>query len=377
MAQMPQDLGAWMKNSEFDERYPAIFQPGGDEHVRTAVPPAPASVKPREAAVAVPTRRIPVLEPASLDPKSFSENQPTAPDSDTSADEATMVASVASDSARCPAWRWLIPVGVALVLLVAGVFCLGAQYWVPASLEIDPSKFHGLNVQPWGLFVYQAAPFLLGGGAGILGGMLFLASRRWAARETVLRTAFGLFALAVGVAGWVTNFALVFFPEASYMRTADYNAAPQPAPLAYVLMSCGIWLLCLALLMLAVLFVVPRRWRHVWPDAGDGTNQNVPTDRGPSAGRGLVFGVAATFASVFALFAPYMFPMSTGVQTVQTADGGTYSQQAWAALAQGLLVPLMLAGMIVLSWACITLAVTPRRVSPQEHTTNTEADAWT
>lgn len=369
-----------MKNSEFDERYPAIFQAGGEQHERSAVPPAPASVKPRAVAADEPARRPPVLEPVSRDPKYLPDNRPTTPDSDMSADEPPTVSTmstVASNPAPWPAWRWLIPVGVALFLLAAGVFCLGAQYWVPASLKIDPSKFHGLNVQPWGLFVYQAAPFLFGGGAGIIGGILFLASRRWAARETILRTAFGLFALAVGVAGWVTNFAMVFFPEASYQRTTDYTGAPQPAPLAYVLMSCGVWLLCLALVMLAVLFVVPRRWRHEWPEAGDGAHQNVPTDRGPSAGRGLVFGVAALALSVFVLFAPYMFPMSTGVQTVQTADGGTYSQQAWAALAQGLLIPLMLAGMIVLSWACIRLAVTPRPVSVQECPTSADADART
>lgn len=177
--------------------------------------------------------------------------------------------------------------------------------------------------------------------------------------------AFGLFALAVGVAGWVSNFAMVFFPQATQQATSPYDQAPQPVPLAYVLMSCGIWLLALALLMLAVLFVVPRRWRHVWPEAGDDAIQSVPTGRGPSAARGLVFGVVVVAASVYALVAPYMFPMSTGVQTVQSGDGGTYSQQAWAGLAQGLLIPFMLAGMIVLGWGCIHLAVTIRPVGGQ------------
>lgn len=358
----------------------------------------PAPVKPRALAAAVAARRPSALNPVSHGPEERGEqagrrvlesplavrDADLANDSAASHDayswqaaggdavdvesphaEAPPAPLMAGTSAPWPTWRWLIPVSVALLLLAAGVFCLGAQYWVPASLTMDPSKFHGLNVQPWGLFVYQAAPFLLGGGAGILGAVVFLASRRWASRETILRMAFGLFALAVGVAGWVSNFAMVFFPQATQQATSPYDQAPQPAPLAYVLMSCGIWLLALALLMLAVLFVVPRRWRHVWPEAGDDAIKSVPTGRGPSAARGLVFGVVVVAASVFALFAPYMFPMSTGVQTVQSGDGGTYSQQAWAGLAQGLLIPFMLAGMIVLGWGCIHLAVTIRPVGGQ------------
>lgn len=127
-------------------------------------------------------------------------------------------------------------------------------------------------------------------------------------------------------------------------------------------MPCSTWLLAVALFMVATLFVVPRRWR-LWPGPHDGDNpgsgvtgEAVPTGGAPVAWRGLVFGFAALATAAVAVCAPTLFPLSTGVQTVATPDGGSYLQQAWAALAPLLVIPLMLAGLVVLGWACVQLA---------------------
>lgn len=79
----------------------------------------------------------------------------------------------------------------------------------------------------------------------------------------------------------------------------------------------------------------------------------------PSTVRGLWFGTAA--AGMAALFAPYLFPLATGTVVVELADGGQATHQDWAISAQNLVSPLLLVGLLVLGWALVSLAVTPRR----------------
>lgn len=370
-------------DNKFDERYPAIFQPGGDGLPRAAETRSPP------VQLAVPLHpQVPVGQPSLMQPgpigrpgpigqplvlaePGLGTRMPAAPVAEqdavgqaaTGAEPPGLVPGygpqAAGTSAPWPALRWLVPLGAAVAMLAAGAFSLTAQYWVAASMELDPSKFHGIELQPWGQIIYQAAPALLGTGCGILAGLLFLASRRQAGLEGVLRTAFGLLALAVGVAGWTALFANVIFPSASNNSSAAYDGSPRQIPWTYVLMPCGTWLLAVALILLAVLFVVPPRWQRGRPDS-DGAAENLPTGGRPSARRGLWFGAAAVAAAAFAMFAPYMVPLSTGIHTVVTEDGGSYSEQAWAAMAWFLATPLLLAGLGVLGWASVSVAIAPR-----------------
>lgn len=340
-----------MASRQFDERYPAMFQPGGDGADVSA-----ATVAETSAAAMVPSKdsRPPAREPETMvEPNP--EPERAGPELTPTPQEIPTPA--AGDSAEWPAWRWPVPLAAALVLLAAGVFSLTAQYWFPAANTADPNASQGIMLQPWGEIISQAAPALLGTGVGILGALLFLASRRRAAAEVGLRAAFGLLALAVGVAGWVFLFATFLFPEVMNLQGPGY-ADRQQTPWTYLVMPVGTWLFAMAVLMLAVLCVVPRRWRAGWPDG-----EVLPTGGRPSAGRALVLGAATAVAGMCALFASHLFPLATGTVTVHAASGDVFSHSDWAVLARYLGPPLLFAGLVVLAWAFLSLALTPRRAA--------------
>jgi len=279
-----------------------------------------------------------------------------------------------TQAAGWPPHRWLIPLGAALLMLMAGIFSLTAQYWADWSMEIDPSKFHWMTLQPWGQTVYQAAPALLGVGFGILAVQLFLLSRRWASRELVLRTAFGLLAVAVGIAGWTALFSAVLFPEANNVASAADDATPRLYPWPWVVAPSGAWLLALALLMLAVLFVVPRRWQQTWADEeNDGVNASGGV---PSIRRGLAYGLVAVAIGLGALFAPYLDPLAMDVKTVTTDSGATSHVPGWAAVAGAAVTPFLFAGLAVLAWAAIHTATAqvPTAAQPTAEPDRTAVD---
>lgn len=364
-----------MSSRNFDERYPSMFQPGGDGGDAPAWSPAEGG-----AALAGPTGAA--LAPATV-PKEKTGPVTEKPDTVTAAPSR----DAKMDSPAWPPWRWLIALGAAVVMIAAGVFTLMAQYWVPSSMEMDPSQFQGIELQPWGQVVFAAAPALFTTGVGILAAMLFLASRRKAEWEPALRISFAVVAVTVGAAGWVGLFAIVIFPDA--MSQWSRAAGNMAMPWTYLVRFSGSWLFVAALLMLAVLFVVPRRWRQSFSDNDMTDDAGLPdlADKGtthqsfnsseanpsksqlsgrqstigrPSSMRGLWFGTAAVAAGMFAMFAPYLFPTATGTVMVELADGGQTSHQDWAVLAQNLITPLLLVGFLVLGWALVSLAITPR-----------------
>lgn len=359
-----------MSNRNFDERYPSMFQPGGDGDER------PAGV-PVESGKALPSLTGAALAPATV-PKEKSWPVTEKPDYMTAASgrDAKMA------STAWPPWRWFVAVGAAIAMIAAGVFALTAQYWVPSSMETDPSKFQGIELQPWGQVVFAAAPALMTAGTAILAALLFLASRRKAEWEPALRTSFAVAAVTLAIAGWVGMFAIVIFPGA--MSQWSRGAKNMAFPWTYLLSSSGSWLFVAALLMLAVLVVVPRRWRQSLVDSGmtadagppdladegpthQGSNspeadpfEYQPTGARPSSTRGVCAGTATVAAGMLALFAPYLFPTATGTVLVELANGGQTSHQDWAISAQNLVTPLLLVGFLVLGWALVSLAITPR-----------------
>ncbi|MGP9501404.1 hypothetical protein ACT3TS_04235 [Specibacter sp. AOP5-B1-6] len=345
-----------MAARQFDERYPAMFQPGGDGADVSA-----ATVAEISAAAVVPSKesgphaREPeiVVEPVPERPGPVPER----PGPELTPTPQEIPTPAAGASAEWPAWRWPVPLAAALVMLAAGVFSLTVQYWLPAAATADPSASQGITLQPWGELISSAAPALLGTGVGILGALLFLASRRRAAAEVGFRAAFGLLALAAGVAGWVFLFATFLFPEVMNLQGSGY-AERQQTPWTYLVMPVGTWLFAVAVLMLAALCVVPRRWRAGSPDG-----EVLPTGGRPSARRALVLGAATAAAGMCALFASYLFPLATGTVTVHAASGDVLSHSDWAVLARFLGPPLLLAGLVVLAWAVLSLALTPRRAA--------------
>lgn len=334
-----------MPSRNFDERYPAMFQPGGEADGTADWAPATGSAGPippmheqrgHQATAPEPGRGL--AGPHAAEP----------------GDAATFLhgeqASAAGGSVAPGPWPlrlWLGPLAAALAMLAGGVFAMTAQYWVPSAMTIDPSNFGGVDLQPWGYAAMDAAPPLFLAGSGILAGLLFLASRRSAGREPALRRSFGVLAAALGVAGWVGMFAVAMFPQAlSQWTSSNNNGRPSPMPWTYVVGGSGMWLFMLALAMAAVLIVLPPRRQEA------GTR------------RGLLYGAALAGAGTFALFAPYLYPTATGTVVVQLSGGGQATRQGWAALAPGLAIPLLMVGFAVIGWALLAFATTPRR-SPE------------
>lgn len=326
-----------MRNGNFDERYPAMFQPGGDGPDSAGEPAAHSPAAPPE-----PDEKRHAVQ-ANSGPGYTTEAGP----------------GETGGHGDGPAWRWWVPLAAAVAMIAAGLFALTAQYWLPPSMEMDPAAFQGIVLQPWGQLIYPAAPALLGTGTGILGALILMASRRSAAAEPPLRAAMAVLAALAGAAGWVFLFATYLFPEVIF-DGYDSNGRPPPMPWTYLVMPVGTWLLSVALLLLATLLTVPRRWHSGRPE-GDA----LPLGGRPSAGRALVFGVVATVAGVLTLFAPYLFPLATGTTTIEVSAGNTVSQAGWATVAQFVSGPLLLAGLVILAWALLHLALSPRSAGHQ------------
>lgn len=355
----------------FDERYPAMFQPGGED-----TPDAPFTGGGKESAA------------GSTQQEQGAEQAPATAGAGAVAPQDAGPAPQESELTEQPvhaqlpkAWPphlWIIALAAAGVMIAGGVFALTVQYWLPSSMEMDPADFSGIELAPWGQIIFGASPPLIGVGVGILAAMLFLAARRSAAMEPILLRAFAVLTVVVGVTGWTALFATVIFPGVAATWEAGYGGRPA-MPWTYLVSFTGVWLFSLALLMLAALIVVPRQWQqpahgpgghNEWDapeDTDDGGTHDGASPSGslrlpgrPSAMRGLSLGAAAAAAGMFVLFAPYIFPQATGMVMVELPNGSQATHQDWAVTAQVLVTPLLLSGFLVLAWSLVTLAVTPR-----------------
>lgn len=137
-----------MSRRSFDERYPAMFQPGGEG--AEALVWAPAEVR---GETAVPSRNAQEPEhPVEPDPLAVSAAGPMAMEDET------------LDPPPWPPRLWLGILAAAIAMIAGGVFALTAQYWVPSAMEIDPSKFGGvlsatLGVAGWaGMYAMAIFP---------------------------------------------------------------------------------------------------------------------------------------------------------------------------------------------------------------------------
>lgn len=313
-----------MSSRNFDERFPAMFQPGGEEAAEDWPPPATEFVSPQAAGA-----------PAHIAQGSGGQDAGTA---------LAGTPQRSPQSSPVPAWPrrgWLAPMAAAVAMLCAGAFALAAQYWMPSSIEFGRAAFQGVELQPWGEIVHAAAPPLLAAGTGILAALLFLASRRTAARERLLRVVFSAAAVVVVLSGWTGIFAPVLFQDAAVQSTGGGTHA-YVLPWTYMVGPSGTWLFAAGLLMLSVLVVVPAGGR-------------------PRPVRGLWLGAAMATAGLCALFVEYLAPLLAGVVIVEVFRGQVVTHQDWAFLAPPLVAPLLLSGLAVIGWALLCRAASPRR----------------
>jgi hypothetical protein len=334
---------------EFDARYPAIFQPGGDGEPQAAEQ-APVHVdRTQSNFIRVPA----VTAPAGTD--AGAERRLAA---DAGMPEAARAAGTSVAAAHRPRRSWVPAVVVAVLMLAVGVFGMTAQYWLPAARTSNPADYHGLIMEPWGHVSYMAAPAFLVGGFSIAAAMLFLASRRAGRAELVYRLALGLLGALVAAAGFVALFANFLFPEALELGPLEDQSASPNLPWTYAVMPSGVSLLTLGLLVLAVLLVVPRLrqsgGREPWATLREGRV------------RAAWLGAVCLACGTGAMMAPYLFPLSTGSRTVELANGGTAEMQSWVNQAGILMPSLLLAGVIAVAWATILPVVAPTVAPPAE-----------
>lgn len=321
-----------MATNEFDERYPALFQPGGEEPGTEPAMAAPA-----------PTGQVHTAQQEGVTPPVGAAGH-----------TANAAAEPAPGEAARPALKWLAPLATAVLMIAAGVFALTAQYWIEASMVPGPGDSNRGMSSTWGYDIAAAGSGLTTVGLGIVAVCLFLASRLQAATEALGRTAFGAFTVAVGIAGLVCLFAFALFPEQADYTAAAYDGATRRTPWPIVVMPTGLWLVCLSALMLAVLIVVPKVW--VEGPGGDDASEDSLEQGRPSLKRATWFGGGAVAAGLLALLAPHLFSAADrGAQQfdrLPSLSGPQFAQLPAPAL--------LVAGLLILGWAAIRSAMVTR-----------------
>lgn len=375
-----------MANNKFDERYPAMFQPGGEDLAADSAWLTPKELPPTMTAGAragkattwrspkkapepvlfvVPPLQIPARAPAlsnapspttaevendGLKPVSTAGGHGARPENEGPETEGPDGAAPSPDivgdgtvqkSARLP-WRVATIVGV--VLLAAGAMAPGVPQWI-ANNSTDHTV---IQMAPmWIYTASQVAAPMLGLGLGVLALLLLLAIRMHPTRRTVLRSLFALATLAVLAFGLFAQFSAHIFPPVQHEAVDSVNGAntyyfSQPDfVISLGLLAFGP--LLIGILMVAAL-VVSRNFSFL---------------------RSYVMGLLLLGAAVFAQCAPYLFPNVR--PTTQMFDGGNQSIPGWPFWLPELTPALVAAGALVIATAAawpslraVCLAVVPK-----------------
>ncbi|WP_038464894.1 hypothetical protein [Arthrobacter sp. PAMC 25486] len=307
-----------MSNQDFDRRYPAMFQPGTDAE-SSAI---------REGVLPVQEVIPQVLEDApQLQDESISGAEETA-------------AAVQPDK------RWMLAPAAAVLLFGGGLFSLSAQYWATSSSG-GPPGYPGTVYAEWGTDLAPAASALIVAGLGIAAASLFLVSRRTAERESAGRKAFGVVAVLVAVVALLALYSFALFPGQADYAAAAYDGVPRRTPWPTAIRPTGTWTLTLALFMLAVLVIVPRRWAE--EIAGTETPGAQPSAPDFSTKNALWCGGLAVVGGLAALLAASILP------AVDSAAPRYPDAQAFDAgfIMMPIGLPMLVAGLLVLAWATI------------------------
>lgn len=345
---------------DFDDRYPAMFQPGGDGLTVSKAMPVPA---PAQAAAPASAPPMP-LNPPPARAGDLLETSQDAPAVETTVGDQSGSAGSADQQPPWSVRTWVAGVAAALLCLAAGFFALTATTWIPASRLAKPEDYLGMSVLPWGWLLLDAAAPLVVAGLGMLALMLFLGSRHFPNNARTLRAGLAAIAAAALVLAVLGIFFDQLFP--GQMQISIDPANPQwPVPWQAFLTQAMTSFAVLGLTVLTVLAVLRPVPGDPDPEPPAGAqSEPAPTERAPSKSApsakaaslvGLVFlGFAA-----FALFAQLMFPLSMAVQTLVQGD---YMSQTtpWPQRIMSLAAPLTLVGAAALLWGVLIGATSQR-----------------
>lgn len=267
-----------MKGNEYDERYLAMFQPGGESRPWEAVPPGTGIENFADTAdpAAAPGTGASMAPPAGSYEPTFS-------------------------------WKAVAGgLGAALAGLLAGSSCLLLGALMPSARAFTVDPLQGMASTPWGMTLAVAAAPLITSSLAAMAAIPLLAARQPQAPVAVLRRS----ALLVGVATLVLA-ALLVFNETFFPAVLWWNPEGGSYPPAQVWnVFAGTGKLPLATLGLAVLTAVyvdqPR------------------ADRGPMAGRAIRSGGLLLAAGFIMNFATHLFPDVAGSQIQR--DGSLIAQ---------------------------------------------------
>lgn len=336
-----------MNEPGIDPRYPAEFQRGGDNFGEPsgAVTNSNVSAGPEQvrAAATVPEAPAPAVFAAAAGQQAI-QVQVIAESESSRQEGATHQAHDAGVKVRASRWLRSVPWLLVTLLLLIGLFALTAQYWFPTAMNVpNPATHSGVVLTRWGQLIYPAAPVPIGGGLALISVVLLLRSRSSSRQEAILRPVVAIFSVVMAAAGFFATFAINLFPEPSYYVIPVYDGTPRTTPFPWVVQPVGSWLVIVALLTIAALIVVPRRWQ------GEGALEN----KRSSVGAGMICGFVFIGVGAALTLASYAFPKATGSTNVNDADGSSTFTQGWADAIPALSPSLISAGVIILVWVGI------------------------
>lgn len=333
-------LGVGLGNSSFDDRYPALFQPGGEllppdldapslnwgqatrliEVADEELPPLPAS------------RGI-VGEPSLLE----QEQEPGVPPE-------------AVESLTLSPWglrKWLAGLGAALLTLVVGVLCLTVGIWVPSARLIDATRESMYGGTAWGMNVAEAGLPLITASIAMLALLFILGSRHYCSKERLLR----MCAATVGVASLVLA-AIAMFADRAFPNTVYIEPeANAYAPMQIWSLTTGtarLPLTALGLTILMVVWLLPTIICHVQVRS-----------------RALKSGLVLLVVGFVMIFAPQLFPDATSVP-ISTSNGMIFSSPPWTHSVKDVASSVVVVGAASLLLSVVLNLLPPRNQSPLE-----------
>lgn len=354
-----------MSNQEFDHRYPAMFQPGGESYTSQFETSQFESGQVETSQVETGQLETGQFGKVLTDTSAVESDDAESDSAETETDEAGLSAAQESShpEVRWSARTWVVGlVGIALTF-AAAIFCLVAAFLIPSARSVDPSEFHGVMVQAWGYAIIPGAPALATAALAMLAMMLLLGSRHYgsvpdaAPRNRGLAlslwggsVAVGLVTLGVGV---IALFGTLLFPEL-YFDPALYRENVVSIPWVVVLqLGGGTFLIAGVALIAAALVLHPRL------DGSPGRNP------GKSA---VLMGGLLLAVAFWAWFAPELYPLQLGQETL-TMGEQQYSLTPWPYIvSQHGAAPAMVGAAVVL-WGMLLLTTrgTPRSAADQAH----------
>ena len=324
---------------DFDERYPAMFQPGGEGYAREHH--APERLLPPQGEPAPRLQFVAETVPENVSSLASGEWPADA--------EGSAPHRAAGPETKWGGRFWVTGLSAVWLTFAAAAFCLFAAALIPAAGSTDPSDFHGILMVPWGVAIAPGAPALFTAGLGMLAALFLAAARHYTGHAWWFHIAAAVVGLAALAGGAVAMFSESLFAEMLYTQAMNQG---NNFISWYMVFQQASWQLLLLGLAILVLTLVVR------PD-GDGAPGRA------SAAAALWTGAVLACTGVWTWFAPQAFPLAEG-RTVELSESQAYAVQAWTYVVGQAGGPLLTAGVGALFWGLMILATTTTRRRPGE-----------